>query len=194
VTGLDVVRLQIEVAAGRPLALPEGGVTARGHALECRISAEDPWNDDLPSPGRILHWSAPEGPGIRVDSGIATCSDVTVHYDPLLAKLITWGATRAESIERMAEALRRTVVLGVTTNLERLQAIVAHPAFQRGELHTGFLEEHLPRLERVTCPPPEALAGVAAAVARARPANTVTPSGPAAAPDPWDTLGAWRLA
>ena len=189
VTGLDIVRLQIEVAAGRPLA-PDA-VVARGHALECRISAEDPWNDDLPSPGRIVHYSAPDGPGVRVDSGVTTGSEVPVHYDPLLAKLITWGATRDESIERMAEALRRTVVLGVTTNLERLQAIVDHPAFRHGELHTGFLDEHLARMERAPCPPVEALAAVAAALA-ASPAR-VDGRPPPTAADPWRTLGGWRL-
>jgi 3-methylcrotonyl-CoA carboxylase alpha subunit len=191
ITGLDVVRLQIEVAAGRPLALDPAAIVARGHALECRLSAEDPWNGDLPSPGRILHCVPPEGPGVRFDGGIAAGSEVSVHYDPLLAKVITWGASRDESIERMADALRRTVVLGVVTNLERLQAIVDHPAFRRGELHTGFLEEHLPSLERVPCPPPEALAAAVLALSRAsggaaRRTRTVA--------DPWDSLGGWRLA
>jgi acetyl/propionyl-CoA carboxylase alpha subunit len=189
VTGLDIVRLQIEVAAGRPLA--QDAVVARGHALECRIGAEDPWNDDLPSPGRIVHYSAPDGPGVRFDSGVAAGSEVTVHYDPLLAKLITGGATRGEAIERMAEALRRTVVLGVATNLERLQAIVDHPAFRRGELHTGFLGEHLAHMERAPCPPVEALAALAAALAGRT--SSVEGAPPAAARDPWQTLGGWRL-
>src|SRR6266508_2120037 len=122
VTGLDLVRLQIEVAAGLPLAIGPDTIIARGHALECRLSAEDPWKADLPSPGRILHFSPPEGPGIRFDGGVAAGSEVGIHYDPLLAKVITWGTTRAESIRRMADALRRTVVRVVVTNLERLQA------------------------------------------------------------------------
>jgi 3-methylcrotonyl-CoA carboxylase alpha subunit len=192
VTGLDLVRLQIEVAAGLPLALEQDAVVSHGHALECRLSAEDPWNNDLPSPGRILHLSAPDGPGVRFDTGIAAGSEVTVHYDPMVAKLITWGASRDESIERMADALRRTVVLGVVTNLARLQAIVDHPAFRRGALHTGFLEEHLATLERSECPPVEALA--AAAVALAHPPGP--PAGGSAAPvaaDPWQTIGGWRL-
>ena len=193
VTGLDLVRLQIEVAAGRPLPFTQGSISSRGHALECRLSAEDPWNADLPCPGRILHFAAPEGPGVRFDGGIAAGSEVTVHYDPMIAKVVTWGATRAESIARMADALRRTVVLGVVTNLERLQAIVDHPAFHRGDLHTGFLDEHLAALTRVPCPPPQALA--AAAVALGREARTASPAagrGPAA-PDPWQALGGWRL-
>src|SRR5262249_49705207 len=158
VTGLDLVRRQIEIAAGEPPALAQEAITARGHALECRLYAEDPWNADLPSPGRILLLAAPEGPGVRFDRGVDSGSQVTVHYDPLLAKVVTWGATRAESIQRMADALASTVVLGVVTNLERLQAIVAHPAFRRGELHTAFLDEHLGSLPRVSCPPAEALA------------------------------------
>jgi 3-methylcrotonyl-CoA carboxylase alpha subunit len=190
VTGLDLVRLQIEVAAGRPLALPAGPLVARGHALECRLSAEDPWNGDLPSPGRILHCVPPEGPGVRFDGGIAAGSEVSVHYDPLLAKVITWGASRDESIARMADALRRTVVLGVVTNLERLQAIVDHPAFRRGDLHTGFLEEHLPSLPRVPCPPPEALAAAFLAL----PASGGAAPGARSVADPWESLGGWRLA
>jgi len=191
VTGLDLVRLQIEVAAGRPLSIAPDAIVARGHALECRLSAEDPWNGDLPSPGRILHCVPPDGPGVRFDGGIATGSEVSVHYDPLLAKVITWGASREESIERMAEALRRTVVLGVVTNLDRLQAIVAHPAFRRGDLHTGFLEEHLSALERVPCPPAEGLAAAVLALRR-QPAASANGTG-RPVPDPWANLGGWRL-
>jgi 3-methylcrotonyl-CoA carboxylase alpha subunit len=190
VTGLDLVRLQLEVAAGRPLPIAQEDVVRRGHALECRLYAEDPQNDDLPSPGRILHLSEPEGPGIRVDSGLEAGTEVTVHYDPLLAKIVTWGGGRAEAIERMRDALRRTVVLGVVTNLARLRAIVEHPAFAAAELHTGFIEEHLKELSPRPCPPPEALAAVAAALDRAREAGA---AGRRAAADPWSSLGAWRL-
>jgi len=190
VTGFDIVRLQIEVAAGRPLPIAQADVVGRGHALECRLYAEDPDNDDLPSPGRILHLAAPEGPGIRFDTGIAAGSEVTVHYDPLLAKLITWGWDRAEAVERMAAALRRTAVLGVVTNLARLQAIVGHPAFRKGELHTAFLEEHLRETRAPACPPAEAVAAAVAVVQRARPQARARA---VAAPDPWASLGQWRL-
>jgi len=150
----------------------------------------DPDNNDLPSPGRILHLAAPEGPGIRFDSGIATGSEVTVHYDPLLAKLVTWGWDRGEAMERMAAALRRTAVLGVVTNLARLQAVVGHPAFRKGDLHTGFLDEHLRAPAAPACPPPEAVAAAVAALHRSRPDPRPRP---ARAPDPWDALGPWRL-
>jgi 3-methylcrotonyl-CoA carboxylase alpha subunit len=191
VTGVDLVRLQIEVAAGLPLALRQQDVTARGHALECRLYAEDPEHDDLPSPGRVLLLAAPEGPGVRFDSGIATGSDVSVHYDPMLAKVITWGSDRAAALERMTAALERTAVLGVVTNLERLRSILAHPAFRAGELHTGFLEEHLQALTPRRSPPLEALAAVAA-VLHSTPALAGNGSRPVA-PDPWTALGAWRL-
>ena len=191
VTGLDLVRLQIEVAAGLPLPLAQEDVVACGHALECRLYAEDPANDDLPSPGRVVHFAAPEGPGIRFDGGIAAGCDVSVHYDPLLAKLVCWGRDRAESIERMSDALLRTVVLGVVTNLPRLQAIVASPLFREGALHTGFIDEHLEELSPRPCPPEEGLAAVAAVLARV--GRSVSARAEAVAPDPWASIGPWRL-
>ena len=190
VTGLDLVRLQIQIAAGDPLPFGQEGVRAQGHALECRLYAEDPDHDDRPAPGRILHHAAPEGPGIRFDSGVATGSDVTVHYDPLLAKLVAWGGDRDEAVQRMRAALRRTVVLGVTTNLARLQAIVDHPAFAAGDLHTGFIEEHVAGRATAADPPPEAVAAARAAVRLSRDAGC----SPEIAADPWESLGPWRLA
>jgi len=191
VTGLDIVRLQLEIAAGRALPLVQEDVVARGHALECRLYAEDPDNDDLPSPGRVLHLVAPEGPGVRFDSGIAVGSEVTAHYDPLLAKVVTWGSDRAEAAARMRRALEDTVLLGVTTNRERLREIVGHPAFLRGELHTGFLDEHFATDPGPRSLPPEALGAALAAlslepVSRSRPSESNV--------DPWSTVGPWRLA
>jgi len=195
VTGLDLVRLQLGIAAGRPLPFAQEEVGGRGHALECRLYAEDPDNDDLPSPGRVLHLAAPEGPGVRFDAGVAAGSEVTVHYDPLLAKLVTWGSERTEAIERMAEALARTAVLGVATNLARLRAVVDHPAFRTGELHTGFLEEHLGAPAPRPGPPPEALAAMAAALHVVRRRGGRSAGGPhrPAPPDPWASVGPWRL-
>jgi 3-methylcrotonyl-CoA carboxylase alpha subunit len=192
VTGLDIVRLQIEIAAGQPLRIAQEGVASRGHALECRLYAEDPEHDDLPSPGRVLHLSEPQGPGVRVDSGLDVGSEVTVHYDPLLAKVITLGHDRGEAIERMRDALRRTVVLGVVTNLARLRAIVEHPAFAAGDVDTGFIERHLSQLSPRPCPPPEAIAALAVALCEARGAAAGPSSRPPAA-DPWASLGPWRL-
>jgi 3-methylcrotonyl-CoA carboxylase alpha subunit len=188
VTGLDLVRLQIEVAAGRPLAIAQEDVVARGHALETRLYAEGP--DDLPSPGRVLHLAVPDGPGVRFDAGIATGSEVTVHYDPMLAKVVTWGRDRTESIERMRAALQDTVVLGVVTNTARLRAIVAHPAFVAGDLHTGFLDEHL---RDAAEPPPLPTGALAAALVALQQTPAGSGRAKAQAPDPWASLGAWRI-
>jgi acetyl/propionyl-CoA carboxylase alpha subunit len=153
------------------------------------VYAEDPDNQDLPSPGRILLCVPPQGPGVRFDAGIETGSEVTVHYDPLLAKLITWGRDRSEAIERMSGALRDAVVLGVRTNLSRLQDIVGHVAFREGALHTGFLDEHASEWRAQA-----ALSDVARdAVARALRLDPKATSVKDRAPDPWATLGAWRV-
>jgi 3-methylcrotonyl-CoA carboxylase alpha subunit len=188
VTGLDLVRLQIEVASGRPLALTQEQIVPRGHALECRVYAEDPDNDDLPSPGRVLLCIPPLAPGVRFDAGVETGSEVTVDYDPLLAKLVTHGADRAFAIARMRAALRETVVLGVRTNLTRLQAILDHPEFAAGNLHTGFLDEHKQALARKSPLPDEALEAVAAALQL-----SAGDRQPVAAADPWERLGPWRI-
>jgi acetyl/propionyl-CoA carboxylase alpha subunit len=135
----------------------------------------------------VLHLSEPRGEGIRVDSGLAKGSDITVHYDPLLAKLVAWGRDRAEATARMQAALRQTVVLGLVTNLARLRAIVEHPAFAAGELHTGFIAQHLAERRPPPCPPPLAVAALVAALRQ--PGG----GGRAAPPDPWAKLGAWRL-
>jgi acetyl/propionyl-CoA carboxylase alpha subunit len=191
VTSLDLVRLQLEVASGRVLPLSQEDVQPQGHALECRLYAEDPDRDDLPSPGRILHYAPPEGPGVRFDSGIEEGSEITVHYDPLLAKLVTWGRDRSESIARMRASLRETVVLGVVTNLARLQAIVAHDAFGAGALHTGFIEEHLASPPSVPPLSHEVLAAVAVALGHA--GSRSGPGPTAKAQDPFSRCGSWRL-
>jgi len=194
VTGFDLVRLQLEVAAGRPLPFGQQDVSARGHALECRLYAEDPDNDDLPSPGRVLLLAAPSGPGVRFDDGVETGSEVSVHYDPLLAKLVTWGRDRGESSQRMRAALRQTAVLGVVTNLARLQAILDHPAFDAGRLHTHFIDEHVEALTPDHGPPQEALEAVAAVLARVGGGASAAPAaGTRPTNDPWGSLGTWRL-
>jgi 3-methylcrotonyl-CoA carboxylase alpha subunit len=194
VTGLDLVRLQIEVADRKPILPAPREIVTRGHALECRLNAEDPDNHDLPSPGTILHLAAPEGPGIRFDTGVAVGSEVTVHYDPLLAKVVTWGSDRSESVQRMREALSRTAVLGVVTNQARLQAVLSHPAFLRGELHTGFIEEHLEPAAARAAPPPEAIAAATAALQRGFKKRPRRDDGGAPMHDPWVDIGPWRLA
>jgi acetyl-CoA carboxylase biotin carboxylase subunit len=146
VTGLDIVKLQFAVAAGQPLPFGQEAVRQRGHAIECRVYAEDPRNNFLPAVGPVLRFVPPEGPGIRVDSGVQSGSEITIHYDPMIAKVIAYDATRAAAITRMLAALDRTVILGTTTNLGFLKTLLAHPVFQAGEIDTSFIDANLSAL------------------------------------------------
>ena len=146
VTGLDLVKLQIRVAAGEPLPFSQKDVRLSGHAVECRLYAEDPGNNFFPSPGTILSWRAPSGPGIRLDDGVYEGFTVSTEYDPMLGKLISWGADRAESIARLRRALEECSVTGIRTNSGLLLGILHDPEFLRGEIFTRWLDERLPRL------------------------------------------------
>jgi len=143
VTGLDLAKLQIEVAFGASLATRDSRLTTRiGHAIEARIYAEDPEAGFLPATGAIRRLELPNGPGIRNDAGIQLGDEIGVSFDPLLAKLIVWGADRAEVIARLCDALRRCCILGVATNLNFLLQLAEHPDFQAANLSTRFIEEH----------------------------------------------------
>ena len=190
VTGVDIVAAQLRIAAGAPLGFAQADVVPRGHAIEARLYAEDPAANFFPSAGPILTLREPNGPGIRVDSGVTTGSVVPLEYDPLLGKISAWGSDRSSAIARLGAALRDTAVLGPTTNLAFLQDVLAHAAFLRGETHTGFLAEHFPAWrERAD---DAVAAALAAAVAASRPVASAG-GAPAANPTPWETLGAWRL-
>jgi acetyl/propionyl-CoA carboxylase alpha subunit len=140
VTGLDLVKLQIKVALGEPLPFNQSQITARGHAIECRVYAEDTANGFLPAVGSVLLAKFPSMPGVRVDAGIETGDEVSIHYDPMIAKIIAYGQDRADAIHKLDVALRNIVILGVTTNVRFLRDVLAHPAFQRGEVTTNFIE------------------------------------------------------
>jgi len=142
VWGVDLVQAQIRTAAGEPLWLRQHELMARGHALECRLYAEDPAAGFLPSAGTIEALAFPLGPGVRVDAGVTLGSRVSVHYDPLLAKITVAAGDRRAARSRMLVALEECRVAGIQTNLELLRAVIAHPAFASGATHTGFLEEH----------------------------------------------------
>lgn len=146
VTGLDLVQLQLRVATGERLSLTQDDITQRGHAIECRVYAEDPANSFLPATGRVLKFKPPEGPGIRVDSGIQAGDMVTIHYDPMIAKVITYGPTRMDAIDRMRHALRSTIVLGVSTNISFLMSLLEHPHFIQGRVDTSFIDSHMAEL------------------------------------------------
>jgi acetyl-CoA carboxylase, biotin carboxylase subunit len=143
VTGLDLVHLQIRIAAGDRLPFTQGDVQLRGHAIECRIYAEDPDNNYFPSPGRIALLLEPAGPGIRHDSGMYEGWTVPMDYDPLLAKLIGYGADRVQAIARLTRALDEYFVCGVKTNLSLFRRILRHPDFHAAKLDTGFLDRLL---------------------------------------------------
>ncbi|HEY7617984.1 MAG TPA: acetyl-CoA carboxylase biotin carboxylase subunit, partial [Terriglobales bacterium] len=143
VTGLDLVRLQILIAAGDRLPFSQADVSLRGHAVECRVYAEDPDNNYFPSPGKITALRTPSGPGIRVDAGIYEEWTVPVEYDPLLAKLIGYGSSRQQAISRLLRALDEYFVGGVTTNLPLFRRILDDPEFQAGKVDTGFLDRLL---------------------------------------------------
>jgi acetyl-CoA carboxylase biotin carboxylase subunit len=165
VTGLDLVRLQLEIAAGEPLLLTQEAVELRGAAMECRIYAEDPDNDFFPSPGRITHLDRPSGPGIRLDSGVYPGWTVPLDYDPLLAKLAVWAGTREEARVRMIRALDEYHVVGIKTNLGFFRQLLEDDQIRRAELHTGLVDEFLSR--RPTPEKDAELEAVAALVAQA---------------------------
>jgi acetyl-CoA carboxylase biotin carboxylase subunit len=141
VTGVDLVHWQVRAAAGERFIFPPASLTQRGHAIECRIYAEDPANGFLPSTGKLLQFIEPRGPGIRVDAGYAAGHEVTHFYDPLLAKLIVHAEDRQSAIQRMQSALKGFIVHGVTTNIDFLQSVLAHPDFAEGKVTTRWVEQ-----------------------------------------------------
>jgi acetyl-CoA carboxylase biotin carboxylase subunit len=139
VTGFDLVREQIRVAAGEPLSFTQTEVSWTGHAVECRVYAEDPEHDFMPSPGRITHLRVPAGPFVRDDGGVYAGAEVSIYYDPLISKLATWGRTRAEAIERMRRALSEYAVGGIKTTLPFFREVMRDAEFVAGRLDTGFI-------------------------------------------------------
>ena len=169
VTGIDLVQWQIRIAAGEPLTINQSDVSLRGSAIECRVYAEDPEQDFLPSPGTISGYAEPGGPGVRVDGGVYQGWNVPIDYDPLLAKLVVWGETRDAAVARMRRAVAEYHVSGITTNLELFSTIMADPEFQAGRLHTGFLEELALRASPRKLDDSESIAAMIAAALSARP-------------------------
>lgn len=141
-TGIDLVQWQIRVAAGERFPYSQEGLTQRGHAIECRVYAEDPANNFLPSTGKLLQYIEPRGAGIRVDSGFRAGDEVTHFYDPMLAKLIVHGESRELAIRKMQAALREFVVHGVATNIDFMQAVLSHPDFANGKVSTRWVENN----------------------------------------------------
>ncbi len=150
VTGIDLVREQIMVASGRPLSFTQEDVRWLGHAIECRVYAEDPENNFLPSPGRIKHLRVPAGPGIRDDGGVDEQTEVSIYYDPMISKLAAWGRTRREAIDRLRRALDEYSVGGIRTTLPFFREIVRDAEFIEGRLDTNFIPRFFERREAQT--------------------------------------------
>ena len=194
VTGRDLVHGQLRVASGAALPWSQDEISVRGHAIECRVYAENPVDGFLPDSGTLLRYQEPVGPGVRVDAGVVTGSVVSSHYDALLAKVITHADTRTTALARARAALARFVVLGVRTNIELIGRVLRHPHVVAGHVDTVFLESELDGLlaqddER----PALALAAALALHDRLDPVATVGSTTTARADDPWTTLGGWRL-
>ena len=168
VTGLDLVQEQLRIAAGEPLGYEQASIQPRGYAVECRVNAEDPEQGFLPSTGRLLGYRPPSGPGVRVDSGVAAGDSISVHYDPMVAKLIVWAEDRPRGLRRMARALREFLVLGVRTSIPLHLWLMEHPAVQAGTVDTGWLEREWHGTGRQDVSETEAAAIAAALLAGAR--------------------------
>jgi len=146
VYGVDIVREQLRVAMGQPLRVHAGTLQPRGHAIECRITAEDPFNDFLPATGVVRYLGIPGGPGVRWDGGIEAGNEVTLYYDPLIAKLIVWGETRGVALERMRRALRELAIVGIPSSQAFHLRVMHDPEFQRGDIDVTYLERAGARL------------------------------------------------
>jgi 3-methylcrotonyl-CoA carboxylase alpha subunit len=185
--GLDLVAEQLSIASGARLSLQQESLRPHGHAMECRICAEEPEHGFRPATGRVGVLELPQGPNVRFDGGIRVGQAITPAFDSMLAKLVVHGATRAEAATLLESALADLTLLGVPTNIDYLRRVVMHPQFLAGRLHTGFLTEHAEQLKPVSRPAEAAAAVVAALLTQ--------PEFRQAAydvPEPHATMGLWR--
>jgi acetyl-CoA carboxylase biotin carboxylase subunit len=191
-TGIDLVRQQLEIAAGNPLTFKQEDIAHRGHTIECRIYAEDPEANFFPSPGTVALYREPCGPGIRNDSGIYEGFEVPMEYDPILSKLIATAQTREAVRQRMIRALKNYVILGIRTTIPFLIDVLSSPEFAKGDTHTGFIDRHFENWSQSK--ENEDMARIAYVVeemvSHGRPSVKVSEKG---WPTPWETLGEWRM-
>ncbi|RMF60386.1 MAG: acetyl-CoA carboxylase biotin carboxylase subunit [Calditrichaeota bacterium] len=190
VMGVDLVQLQIKIAQNDPLPLQQDDIHPRGHALECRINAEDVFNNFVPSTGKITNLQHPEGPGIRVDSGIEAHSEITRYYDPMFAKLIVWAPSREDALQKMLRALMEFRITGVQTTIPFCLSVLTHPEFRKGEFTTRFVDLYWDELKESFMDEKEILDVLAAALAcyrdTTRKFQTTTPQdGAAKSISPW---------
>ncbi len=188
VTGLDLVRLQLDLAQAGSLPFGQDAVRLSGHAIECRICAEDPAREFLPETGRILRLDVPQAPWLRLESALQPGMAVTADFDPMLAKLVVHGDDRRQAIERATASLGQLAILGVRTNTDYLGRVLAHPAFGAGEIDTGFVVRHAAELAAAPLDGQRLAAILAAAALSTREFVAAVDD----VPDPYATLGSWR--
>jgi len=188
VTGVDLVRAQIDVASGKPMPWTQDQLRQRGHAMQVRVYAEDPDDRFLPQSGTIAQYAEPSGPGVRVDAGVMRGSTIGVKFDPMLSKLICYAEDRDTCIDRMRRALRDYVILGTKTNLSWLRRVISHDAFRAGEVSTRFIPDHEADLAPHV---PEIVPAIAAVIASAPKKQADVSSTSQATANVWDQLGAW---
>ena len=196
VTGQDLVEWQLRVAAGEPLPLGQEALRLNGHAFEARIYAEDPARDFLPATGHLAHLRFPDaGPHVRIDTGVRQGDAVSIHYDPMIAKLIVWDRDRDAALRRLQAALRATQVVGVTTNLDFLATVAAHPRYVAGAVDTGFIDRHREQLVAPAAPVTDAVLALASLDVllrrRAEAARAAATGGDPTSP--WHQTSGWRL-
>jgi len=188
VTGVDIVKEMLRVAAGERLRYHQGDIEWKGSTIECRVLAEDPWRNFMPSIGTITSFAAPSGPGVRLDTGVAAGSEITPYYDSLIAKLVVWDETRAEAIIRTQQALREFQITGIQTTIPFSLQMLETPEFRSGRVHTKFVEDEF-MLKAKRNQELEEVAGVAAAlIAHSRRGRAATLP-PSRNVTPWKTVG-----
>ncbi len=196
VTGLDLVEWQFRIAAGEALPLTQDEVRLDGHAVEARLYAEDPERGFLPSTGRLIALQFPDGEGLRIDSGVEAGDTVTPFYDPMIAKLIAHGATRDEALDRLADALDATVVIGPRSNAGFLSRLCRAPGFRDGDFDTGFIDGHLAELGAAPQgldARPRRRPAWPSCCAREQARLAAAEREPAAPSSPWDATDAFQL-
>jgi acetyl/propionyl-CoA carboxylase alpha subunit len=195
ITGIDLVHQQIAIASGEKLTIFQDDLEQKGHAIECRIYAEDPFKNFLPSAGKVHFLKEPSGPGVRHDCGIYSGCDVPIFYDPILAKLIVWAEDRPKSQQRMICALDDYVILGIQTTIGFLKDVIAHPKFQAGETTTSFIDKYFAEWRGKEKAEEARLIVALASVfdSQSESFSTQVTAGQDVVPSPWQTLGKWRM-
>jgi acetyl/propionyl-CoA carboxylase alpha subunit len=188
-TGVDLVVQMLRIAGGRRLRISQDDIELRGHAIECRINAEDPFNQFMPSTGRVSALLEPTGPGVRVDSCLYEGAEVSLYYDPLLAKLVVWGENRAHAIQRTRRALTEYRIAGIKTTIPLHQQILETTQFIAGQYHTRYLEESFDMPRGGEGDHAAVAAIVAAMLAHQRRSDVINRLAPAGGPSPWKLYG-----